>query len=317
MWLDERYSLLHHEITENLSALTCAAELKALARKTLGQYRVKTQAKTNQTRPWPLLPLLVCEAISGKYDRAIPAAAALYLLKISAEIFDDIEDADSRDSLAVKYGTAIAVNTATTFLMLAEREITRLTERAVNASTAVRVMDVINSTYINACGGQHLDLSRKASQPLAEKRYLDVTAIKSASITRCACHTGALLATTNATLIKSFISFGHNLGMASQIANDILGIIQGKDIVSPKITLPVIFALNQGDGKTRSRLKKIFVDKAKTGYDAEKIKDLLFQCGAMQYTTIKMEYYKQQATTILLKIEDRLRDAEKLKIFLA
>jgi geranylgeranyl pyrophosphate synthase len=314
MWLNEQYGQLHDEINKNLSALTRTAELKTLVRKTFGRYQEHIEA--NQTRPWPLLPLIICESISGKYDRALPAAAALYLLKISAEIFDDIEDADSRDSLAVKYGTAIAINAATTFLMMAEKEITRLAERAVNAPTIVRVMDIINSTYVSACGGQHLDLSPDTKQPLTEERYLHIVGVKSASTLKCACHAGALLATTNTRLIKSFIDFGHNLGMASQIANDILGIIQGKDIVAPRITLPVIFALNQATGKIRGQVKKIFVDEVNTGYVPEQIKELLFQCGGMQYTTIKMEYYKQQAADILSKIEDRLTDAEKIKMFL-
>jgi geranylgeranyl pyrophosphate synthase len=316
MWLDEQYRLLHNEINEDFSALSGTAELKTLVKETFKQYWKFTSTPTSQTRPWPLLPLIVCEAISGKYSRALPAAAALYLLRISAEIFDDIEDADSQESLSAKYGHAIAVNAATTFLILAEREITRLAEKSVQAPMIVRVIDVINSTYLNACGGQHLDLSPETKQPLTEDHYLNIIGKKSASTTRCACHTGALLATKNNKLINKFINFGYNLGLASQIANDILGIVQGKDISSLKITLPVIFALNQANDKTRSQLKKIYADKDKTGYDLIQIKDLLFHCGAMQYTTIKMEYYKQQAADVLLEIKDRFPGVNKLEIFL-
>ena len=44
-----------------------------------------------RSKPWYLLPLIVCEAICGHYEHAIPASAALQLFIAAGEVFDDIE----------------------------------------------------------------------------------------------------------------------------------------------------------------------------------------------------------------------------------
>jgi geranylgeranyl pyrophosphate synthase len=317
MWRKQRYQALHDEIEASLTDSIGVAGLTEIIQETFDQYWRKSTSKTHQNHPWPLLPLIVCEAISGQYELALPAASTLYLLRISAEIFDDIEDADSPESLPVRYGTAIAANAATAFLISAEREITRLAARNVKARLTVRVMDIINSAYISACGGQHMDLSPDLKMALSENDYLHMIEMKSASIIKCACHVGALLAAANTMLLNKFKNFGYNLGMASQIANDILGVSGGKDILFPKITLPVIFVLNQADSKIRKQLGKIYIEKDRSGYDPSHVKELFFSSGAIQYATIKMEYYKQLAGETLSEIEKQLVDTTRLKIFLA
>ena len=265
---------------------------------------------------WLLLPLMVCEAVSGHYEHAIPAAAATQLLKGAAEVFDDIEDADSSQSLSARYGSAVATNVATILIGLAERAITRLRGRGIEDCIVVRVMDRVNSFYISACAGQHLDLSPASEKAVSEDIYLRVISLKSASTIECACHVGALLASANQELIDTFTLFGHNLGMASQIANDIQGITHGTDIMKHKITLPIIYALAQTDGEAHSQLELAFGKQSESVADPTEIRDLLFRTGAIHCATVKMEFYKQRALDILLEIERAGASVERLKLFL-
>ena len=252
--------------------------------------------------PWPLLPLIVCQAVSGNYERALPVAAALQLLRVAADVFDDIEDADSSESLSAKYGPAVATNAATTLLILAERAITRLKKRGIPDKLVVLVTDVINSYYTTACAGQHLDLTLTADTAAREDEYLKVASMKSATTAKCACHTGALLANAAQNIIDKFAKFGHNLGMASQIANDIRGITLGSDIIKKKMTLPLIYVFAQADDKTRSQLNRIFYNRARID-DPTPVKDLLFRAGAIHYTTVRMMSYKQRALDDLSDLE--------------
>jgi len=199
--------------------------------------------------------MIVCEALCGDYRHALPVAAALRLLTAAAEVFDDIEDADSSSSLSARYGAPLATNAATTLLILAERAIARLKTRGVEDSIIVRVMDSVNSFYTAACAGQHLDLSLTSEMAVSEESYLRIAGMKSASTAECACYIGALLANANSELVDILGKFGHNLGMASQIANDIQGITVGNDIVKGKTTLPIIYALAQADQETCDQLK--------------------------------------------------------------
>ncbi len=316
MWQERQAELLREEIEAVVASLSDVAGLRDLVKEPLRQGRRGLGTRGADYRQLPLLPLIACEAICGYYEPALPIAAARQFLVAAADVFDDIEDADSSQSLSAKYGAAVATNVATTLLILAEKAITRLEMRGVATHIIVHVMDVLNSYYATACAGQHLDLSLASEMAGLEDVYLRVAGMKSASQMECACHIGALLANASKELIDKFCTFGHNLGMASQIANDIQGITQGSDIVKPKITLPVIYALNQTDGKVRNQLEVTFIKPFESMPNTMQIRDALFHCGAIHYATIRMETYKQQAQDNISEVEKVGVNVERLKLLL-
>ena len=316
MWEDRQAELLRDEIEALLAPLSDSASLYDLVKEPLTKAGRGLAPATAHGRPWTLLPLMVCEAISGHYENALPVAAALQLLMAAGDVFDDIEDADSSESLSARYGSAVATNVATTLLILAEKSIARLKIRDVEDYIIVRIMDAVNSFYTTACAGQHLDLSLTSKMFVSEDMYLRVASMKSASQIECACYIGALLANANQELIDTFAIFGHNLGMASQITNDIQGTTQGSDIVKHKMTLPVIYALTQADGEARNQLELTLGKQSESVTDPTQIRDLLFRIGAVHYATLKMEFYKQRAWDSLSKAEGSGASVERLKLFL-
>lgn len=316
MWQERQAELLREEIEAILVPLLDIPSLYDLVKESLTKTRQELTTESVHDHPWPLIPLIVCEAVSGYYEHALPVAAAFQIFKAAAEVFDDIEDADSSESLSSRYGSALATNTATTLFILAERAITRLEARGVADHTIIRVMDTVNSFSTTACAGQHLDLSLNPGIAVSEDMYLRVAGMKSASTVKCACHIGALLAATNEKLIDVFDIFGENLGVASQIANDVLGITRGNDILKRKITLPVIYALAKADGETHDQLVSVFGQRSETLPSFTQIKDLLFRTGAIHYTMIKMEFYRQQALDILSELKRAGVNIKRLKLFL-
>jgi len=254
-WKERQAEFLRDEVETILAFLSGTVGLYDIVREGVTQGRRSLSGEGAYDRSWSLLPMIVCEALCGDYRHALPVAAALRLLTAAAEVFDDIEDADSSSSLSARYGAPLATNAATTLLILAERAIARLKTRGVEDSIIVRVMDSVNSFYTAACAGQHLDLSLTSEMAVSEESYLRIAGMKSASTAECACYIGALLANANSELVDILGKFGHNLGMASQIANDIQGITVGNDIVKGKTTLPIIYALAQADQETCDQLK--------------------------------------------------------------
>jgi geranylgeranyl pyrophosphate synthase len=316
MWQERQAELLRDEIEALLAPLSDTAGFYDLVKEPLTKARRGLAPETMHDRPWVLLPLIVCESICGHYEHALSVAAALQLLMAAGDVFDDIEDADSSESLSARYGSAMATNVATTLLILAERGIAQLRVRSVEDEITVRVMDAINSFYTTACAGQHLDLSLASGIGVLEDTYLKVTDMKSASQVECACHVGALLATASKELIDIFGRFGHNLGMAAQITNDIQGIIRGSDILKHKMTLPVIYALAQTDGEARNQLELAFGKQSGPVPDPTQIRDLLFRTGAIHCATVKTEFYRLQALDILSEAEGAGASVERLKLFL-
>jgi geranylgeranyl pyrophosphate synthase len=316
MWRKRQAELLKEEIEAVLSPLFNFAELYHIVREPLTKPGRGMAGQSDLSRPWPFLPLMVCEAVCGQCEPALPLAASRQFFSAAADVFDDIEDADSTESLAAKYGPAIATNTATTLLFLAEKSLSRLSLRNVAEGLIVRILDITNSFYTTACAGQHLDLSPGPEKAFSEKFYFKLIDMKSASQIECACYLGALVAGASQSLIAKFAAFGHNLGMADQIADDIQGITQGYDIEKQKLTLPVIFAVNQTEGETREQIAHFFSRQSDSKLDTAQIKELLFETGAIHFATVKMEYYKQLALENLDEATTTGANTSKLRLFL-
>ncbi len=314
MWQGRLGEFLKEEIEALLSPLSDSGCLYSLLKESLST--VNRGLATDSECFWPLLPLMVCDALSGNWEDALPAAAALQLLTSAGDVFDDIEDADSSESLLAKQGIAVATSVASTLLILAEGAITRTEARGVESSLIVRVMSAINSFYTTACAGQHMDLSLSKDITISEEMYLKIVGMKSASQVECACHVGALLAHVSPEMLTRFSAFGHNLGMACQIANDIQGVTAGSDIVKPKITLPVVYALAQTSGETHNYLESVFGKLPQPQFSSTLIKDMMYSIGAVHYAVVKMEYYKQIAHDILCEARAAGANVAGLKCFL-
>jgi geranylgeranyl pyrophosphate synthase len=306
--------LLRKEIEFYISLLP--EEVGGLLREPLSVSRRGLSVANERESPWILLPLIACESICGITFSAIPLCASLQFFIAAGDVFDDIEDNDAPLSLSSRYGVAITNNIATTLLVLGEKAIAGLKEKQVNDSKIVRILDTINHYYLKACTGQHLDLSQGSKLDISENEYLDILSLKSASQIECACYTGAMLATENKELLDIFKEFGYSLGMMTQITNDITGIIDKKDLLNKKITLPAIFALSQSEKPLHYQLKQYYQNGANDNIKLEEISDILSNSGALHYAAIRMESYRLLASQAVDKAENCGVHVEKLRMFL-
>lgn len=313
MWQIEHVNLLKEDIERSISVLP--EELRSFVREPLTVSRRGLSVPNEHEPPWILLPLIACESLTGSPEKALPLCSSLQFFMAAGDVFDDVEDNDTPLSLSNRYGTAITNNVATTLLVLGEKAIARLKEKKVDDSKIVLIMDIINSYYLKACIGQNLDLSHGNKLDISEKDYLDILSLKSASQIECACYTGALLATDNMELLDLFKQFGYNLGMMLQITNDIAGIVNKKDIINKKITLPVIFALSQADKSMYNQLEQYYRDQPGYNISAELISDMLSNSGALHYAAIKMESYRLLAIEAVNVVVNNGINAENLRMF--
>ena len=313
MWQIKHANLLKEEIELSVSLLP--EELRGYIREPLAVSRRGLAVPNGHEPPWTLLPLIVCESIGGSPEIALPLCASLQFFMAAGDVFDDIEDDDSPLSLSTRYGTAITNNIATTLLVLGEKAIARLKNRSLDDRIVVHVLDIINSYYLTACTGQHRDISHGNTINIPENDYLNILSLKSASQIECACYTGALLATENEEILDKFKEFGYNLGMMAQITNDIAGIINKKDIINRKITLPVIFALAQTEKPLYTLLEQYYSNQSGSDITAEQISDILSSSGALHYTAIKLEYYRLSATEAIDIFEEKNIKTDILRMF--
>ena len=300
----EQVQLLNENIRVLLTPVSEVEGLYEILHK-ISLVKLPADDETASLKLWSLLPLNVCESISGAWEKAIPAAASLHILNAAAELFV---------FLAVR-NPAVAVNAATALVILSQRAITQFKSFGIEDDVAIHIMDTIDSCYAKASAGQHLDLTFSSEDGISEDAYLKNIYMKSACTIECACHVGALSAGADPSTVEAFRGLGRNLGMAAQVANDIQGIIEGRDVVSRKITLPVIFAFDQANETSLDILVKTYVKSRDTDIDVEQVKEILYDSGAVQYSVIKMELYKHQAQNILQGLEKSGITTDPLKVF--
>ncbi len=206
----------------------------------------------------PIFCLLACETCGGDWQQAIPAAAAVELLHNFSLIHDDIEDGDTtrrgRPTVWALWGVPQALNAGDTMYALAYTALLHLTGRGVPAPTVIEAIRLFSATCMRLTEGQFLDMGFESQADVQPEMYLRMVAGKTAALLASSCAMGALIAGGTEAQRQFLHDFGHHLGLAFQIQDDVLGIwgdsrVTGKpvgaDILRRKKTLPVVYGLQQ------------------------------------------------------------------------
>lgn len=204
----------------------------------------------------PLLLLLSNAASGGKWNDCVYAACALELLHNFSLIHDDIEDNSplrrGRPTIWKKWGIAKAINSGDALFSLSFIALSRLSDY-YDPELVLATQQIYNKTCLLLTQGQHLDISYEDQHDLSVEAYWPMVRGKTAALLASAAEIGALLAGIDSSRRRSYRNFGHALGLAFQVQDDILGIWgntneTGKsvesDLVTGKKSLPVLYGLS-------------------------------------------------------------------------
>ena len=204
-----------------------------------------------------LFCLLACQAAGGEWQSALPAAAAVELLHNFSLIHDDIEDNShfrrGRPTIWKIWGEAQAINTGDALFALANAALLNLTE-TIPPERVLKASKLFQATCLRLTQGQHLDIAFEEQEQVEMEAYWQMVSGKTAALLAFSFETGALCAGADPEFQTHYHDFGHYLGLAFQVQDDILG-IWGKeertgksatgDLVTRKKTLPVLYGLAQ------------------------------------------------------------------------
>jgi geranylgeranyl diphosphate synthase, type I len=221
----------------------------------------------------PLMVLLCAAACGSDWQSALPAAAAVELVHNFSLVHDDIQDNSDkrrgRPTTWVKVGAPMAINVGDALFVMSNQAITDL-KTSYPAEVVVRAAEILHNTCLELTRGQFLDMSYEERNDLGVDDYWPMVAGKTAALLSACCHIGSLLGGADEAKQESYRSFGHYLGLAFQVQDDILGIwgneaVTGKsaasDLVEGKNSLPVLAGLS-ANGKFAERWRQgpIMVD---------------------------------------------------------
>jgi geranylgeranyl diphosphate synthase type I len=215
----------------------------------------------------PLILLLSTAASGGDWQPAIPAAAAIELVHNFSLVHDDIQDNSpkrrGRDTTWVKWGAPMAINVGDALFVTSNLAMIDL-KLNYPAEIVVRATEILNNTCLELTKGQFLDISYEERTDLTVEDYWPMIAGKTAALLSACCHIGSLLGGVDDSKQEAYRSFGHYLGLAFQVQDDMLGIwgdemVTGKsaasDLIEGKKSLPVLAGLEK-KGKFAERWVK-------------------------------------------------------------
>ncbi|GER81216.1 MAG: polyprenyl synthetase family protein [Anaerolineales bacterium] len=205
----------------------------------------------------PLLVLLAAASCGADWRPALPAAAAVELVHNFSLLHDDIEDNSDkrrgRTTVWKKWGLAQGINAGDGMFILANLALADL-EADYPAPIVIRAATILQHACLDLTRGQFLDISYEDRADLAVDDYWPMVGGKTAALIAACCQLGALLGGADAARQEAYRAFGHYLGLAFQVQDDILGIwgdeaLTGKsaagDLVEGKKSLPVLFGLEK------------------------------------------------------------------------
>ena len=256
----------------------------------------------------PLLVLLSAKIAGGVNERTYRGAVLVELLHTATLVHDDVVDsADKRrgfKSINAVFKNKIAV-------LMGDYLLAKGLMIAVDGGD-FDFLKVITNTVRRMSEGELLQIQKTRKLDIDEETYFKVISDKTASLIETCCHIGALSATENKDYHEAMRVFGMNLGMAFQIRDDILdyegkssiiGKPVGGDIKEKKITLPLIYSLNQVSKDEALNIRKII----KNGKKKENIKDVIEfvrKHKGIDYAIDKARSFSSQASQALNILPD-------------
>jgi len=251
----------------------------------------------------PLLVFLAAKLNGEITEATFVAATLIELLHTASLVHDDVVDdaQERRGSLSVNalWNSKIAVLVgdymlATGLLISVEK-------------TRYDMLEIVSEAVRSMSEGELLQIQKARKLNIKEEDYYKIIRMKTAAIISACTACGARSVTSDTDIIMIMKDLGDNIGIAFQIRDDLLdyegtgltGKAPGNDIKERKITLPLIYALEQSANSKKRHILSIVRSRKKTKSEINEVIDFVAEYGGMQYAEMRMNQYRDKALAIL------------------
>ncbi|HEX2627894.1 MAG TPA: polyprenyl synthetase family protein [Chitinophagaceae bacterium] len=262
--------------------------------------RFIVKRKGKQLRP--MFVLLSAKLCGNVNDAAYRAASMIELLHTASLVHDDVVD-DSMERRGFFSTYALWKTKANVLIgdyLFAKGLLLSLEKNDY------QVLHIVSDAVRKMSEGELLQLQKARSLNLKEDIYFEIIRNKTASLLASACSAGAWATSNDETITEKMRLFGEKAGIAFQIKDDLfdyasenVGKPTGNDIKEKKLTLPLIWSLNNIDSSTRRKMIYIIKNQNKDKEKVQWVIKQVEQSGGIKYATQKMHDYKQEAVNIL------------------
>ena len=167
----------------------------------------------------------------------------------------------------------------------------------------------LSKACVEICEGQVDDIKLAENKRIpTEQEYIRMIEKKTAVLFEVSCAMGAICAKKKPQDVKNLSSFGHNLGIAFQITDDLIGIMGdskitkkpvGNDIREGKKSLPILLAIRKAKGKDKQKIIKVFGKDNASKKDVQTAVNTIRSLGIEEVVRKKALGYANKATKSL------------------
>jgi heptaprenyl diphosphate synthase len=253
----------------------------------------------------PAFTLLAGKFYGYPIDKLLPVAMAVELIHMATLVHDDVVDASmtrrGRPTVKATWGNVVSIATGDFLLAKALELLAQINHPEVSRILAEVSVEMSQGEI------QQIKASNDVNQNL--KQYYYRIKRKTALLISASCKLGAIVSSAPRREVWALGAYGHALGMAFQIVDDILDVTAeaselgkpiGGDIRQGIMTLPLILALNQSEHK--ERLRELLAKQEKEEEEVLEAIKLIKASGAIDASMVYVDKYISKANSYLLEL---------------
>lgn len=256
----------------------------------------------------PALLLLSAKLLHYKGTGAVKLASVVEIIHTATLVHDDIIDEAQtrrgRPAANTKWGNAKCVLAGDWLYMQAFK--IAVEERNF------RILDVLIELTQQMVEGELLQME-KLGKLISLDEHLDLIYRKTACLFSVCMRIGGILGRASDEQENAMAQYGHNLGMAFQIVDDVLDLtasesVLGKPVASDlregKVTMAVIHALERCTNAERAQIETVLRDRAFNGVTHANILAILNRYGSLEYASGEAARYAEAARKAICVFPD-------------
>lgn len=270
---------------------------------TIMNYIIKRKGK--QIRP--IFVFFSAKLFDGITDATYRGASLVELLHTATLVHDDVvDDSDERRgffSINALWKNKIAV-------LVGDYLLSRGLLLSVQ-NKDYQLLEIVSFAVKEMSEGELLQIEKTRNLNLSEEVYYDIIRKKTASLIASCCAIGAASAGANAEQIEQMRLFGEKIGIAFQMKDDLLdygdediGKPRGIDLKEKKLTLPIIYTLNQAESSVRNKMINTIKNHHNNKKKVAEVIDYVNAHQGIAYTKTVMKKYISDALDILDKLPE-------------
>ena len=256
----------------------------------------------------PMFVFLSAKMCGGCTESTNLAASSIELLHTATLLHDDVVDEsyERRGSFSINalWKNKIAVLVGD--FILAKGFLNTLDHKEY------RFLHLISRAVKDMSEGEILQMRKSRKLDIDNETYFTIIRKKTASLIATSMAIGAASVTKDDEIVEKMFEIGLNVGIAFQIKDDIfdyqskgiLGKPTGNDIKEKKITLPLLYVLNNCASGERSRILNLIKRKNKNRAKVKELVDLVVSRGGLEYAAEQMNQFCEKAIAGIMEFPE-------------